>query len=222
PGLAGHFDPRYYGWDLAYSDLARVAEWKREFAGYVANGNLPALEIVYIPNDHTSGSRAGWPTPVAYVATNDLAVGRLVDAVSHSKYWKSTTIFALEDDAQNGPDHVSNQRSTFYIASPYARGGVHHDRYSTVSVLHTIELLLGIAPLSIYDRTAPPLYSLFGTAANVRPFEAIAPRVDVNAMNAKTAYGAALSARLDFRDPDRVDPATLNAIIARNLGGAHP
>ncbi|HEY8297892.1 MAG TPA: hypothetical protein VIG32_07720 [Candidatus Baltobacteraceae bacterium] len=220
-GLKDRFDPRYYGWDLAYSDLDREAEWKHEFSGYVARGDLPALEIVYLPNDHTSGSRTGWPTPVAYVATNDLAVGRLVDAVSHSKYWKSTAIFALEDDAQNGPDHVSNQRSTFYVASPYARGGVHHAHYSTVSVVHTIELMLGIAPLSTYDRTALPLYDLFGNRPNLRPYVAIQPSVDLNARNARTAYGAAVSARLDFKDPDRVDPATLNAIVARNLEGAN-
>jgi YVTN family beta-propeller protein len=216
-GLKGHFDPRYYGWDLAYGDLDRVAEWRREFATYVARGDLPALEIVYLPNDHTAGSRAGSPTPVAYVATNDLAAGQLVDTVSHSKYWSSTAIFMLEDDAQNGPDHVSNQRSTFFVASPYARAGVHHAHYSTVSVVHTIELLLGIAPLSIYDRTALPLYDLFGTKADLRPYDAIAPRVDLRAINSKAAYGSAISAKLDFAHPDLADPAQLNAVLAHNL-----
>ncbi|MGZ3517807.1 MAG: hypothetical protein ACXVAM_11595 [Vulcanimicrobiaceae bacterium] len=216
-GLKGHFDSQYYGWDLDYSDLQRFAEWKREFTAYVAHGDLPSLEIVYFPNDHTSGSKAGEPTPEAYVATNDLAVGQLVDAVSHSKYWGTTAIFAVEDDAQNGPDHVSNQRSTFYIASPYAHAGVRHDHYSTVSVVRTIELLLGIAPLSIYDRTALPLYAAFGAKADLRPYVAIKPSVDMNARNQKTAYGAALSARIDFAHPDEVDPAQLNDIIAHNV-----
>ncbi|MDQ2872733.1 MAG: hypothetical protein M3R35_06360 [Candidatus Eremiobacteraeota bacterium] len=218
PGLKNRYDPRYYGWNLKYSDLARVAEWKREFAGYVARNDMPALEIVYLPNDHTAGSRPHSPTPVAYVATNDLATGELVDTLSHSKYWKSSAVFILEDDAQNGPDHVGNQRSTFYVASPYARGGVHHAHYSTVSVLHTIELLLGIAPLSIYDTTALPLYDLFGSRiVDARPYTAITPRLDLHALNARTAYGASVSAGLNFTDPDMTDPAKLNAIIARNL-----
>ena len=214
-GLAGSFDPQYVGWDLSYSDLSRYAEWKREFQSFAAHGNLPQLEIVYLPNDHTSGTVPGKLTPQAYVATNDLAVGKLVDMVSHSRYWKSTAIFILEDDAQNGPDHVSDQRSTFYIASPYARGGVQHGHYSTVSFIHTIELLLGIRPLSIYDQTARPLYDAFSTrAVNAAPFTALAPRIRLNATNAKTAYDAAVSAKLDFTHPDAVNPALLNDIIA--------
>lgn len=215
PGLRGHFDPRYVGWDLNYSDLSRYLEWKREFTAFERNGDLPQLEIVYLPNDHTSGTRPGSLTPQAYVATNDNAVGKLVDTVSHSKDWKSTAIFILEDDAQNGPDHVSDQRSTFYIASPYARGGIHHEHYSTVSFVRTIELLLGIAPLSIYDETAQPLYAAFAMRpANAAPFTAVAPHYPLNRRNTKTAYGAAISAKLDFSHPDAVNPAVLNDIIA--------
>jgi YVTN family beta-propeller protein len=214
-GLRGAFDPRYIGWDLSYSDLSRYGEWKREFAQYVANGNLPDLEIVYLPNDHTSGTAPGKPTPQAYVATNDLAVGKLVDTVSHSTYWKSTAIFILEDDAQNGPDHVSAQRSTFYIASPYARGGVQHGHYSTVSFVRTIELLLGLPPLSIYDQTAQPLYDAFAThVVSAAPYTAVQPNVPLNETNKKTAYGAAISAKLDFSHPDAANPALLNDIIA--------
>jgi YVTN family beta-propeller protein len=215
PNLRGRFDPRYIGWDLSYSDLSRYAEWKREFDAYVANRDLPQLEIVYLPNDHTYGTAPGKPTPQAYVATNDWALGKLVDTVSHSPYWRSTAIFILEDDAQNGPDHVSDQRSTFYIASPYALGGVHHARYSTVSVVHTIELLLGLPPLSIYDQTARPMYGAFAThPVNAAPFVAVRPQIDLKAVNAKTAYGAAISAKLDFTRPDAVDPALLNDILA--------
>jgi hypothetical protein len=200
---------------LNYSDLARYAEWKREFDAFVAHRDLPQLEIVYLPNDHTYGTSPGKLTPQAYVATNDWAVGQLVDTVSHSPYWKSTAIFILEDDAQNGPDHVSDQRSTFYIASPYAKGGVQHERYSTVSVVHTIELLLGMPPLSIYDQTAQPMYDAFATSAvNAAPYTAVRPRGNLHAVNAKTAYDAAISAKLDFTHPDAVDPALLNDIIA--------
>lgn len=213
-GLNGHFDPRYVGWDLRTSDLARYAEWHREFAQFVKNGNLPQLEIVYLPNDHTSATAPGMPTPRAYIATNDLAVGRLVSDVSRSKYWRSTAIFILEDDSQNGPDHVSDQRSTFYIASPYAKGGLQHAHYSTSSFVRTIELMLGLQPLSIYDTVARPLYDAFGTSAsNAAPFAVLTPQYNLHAVNAKTAYKAQVSAHLDFSHPDAVDENLLNDIL---------
>ncbi len=214
PGLTGHFDPAYVGWDLKTSDEARYAEWQREFDRFAQSGTVPQLEIVYFPNDHTSGTKPGMPTPQAYIATNDWVVGRLVEHVSHSKVWSSTAIFALEDDAQNGPDHVSAQRSTFYVASPYARGGVHHAHYSTSSFVRTIELILGLEPLSIYDATTRPLYDAFTTAPrNIAAYTAIKPRVDMSALNAKTAYRAKDSARLDFSRPDAADEETLNDIV---------
>jgi YVTN family beta-propeller protein len=214
PGLAGHFDPRYIGWDLSYSDLSRYAEWQREFDAFVRAKNLPQLEIVYLPNDHTSGTAPGHLTPQAYIGTNDLAVGKLVEHVSHSPYWRSTAIFILEDDAQNGPDHVSDQRSTFYIASPYARGGLRHEHYSTAAFVRTIELVLGLQPLSIYDATARPLYDAFTlTPLNAKPYTAIQPGIDLHALNTKAAYRSAISAKLDFSKPDAVDPRVLNDII---------
>lgn len=214
PGLAGHFDEHYVGWDPAYSDNDRYAEWLREFKLFANSGELPQLEIVYLPDDHTSGTRPGSRTPLAYVRTNDWAVGRLVDQVSHSRFWKETAIFILEDDAQNGADHVSDQRSTFYVASPYAKGGAHHEHYSTVSVLHSIELILGLRPLTIYDETARPMYDAFSThIVNAGPFTAVRPSGDLNAINTKAAYGAAISAKLDFSHPDAADPAILNDII---------
>jgi YVTN family beta-propeller protein len=214
PALQGHYDPAFVGWNLKYSDQDRFNEWKREFDRFVANRNLPQLEFVYFPNDHTSGTQANMPTPEAYVATNDWVVGQLIDAVSHSPYWKSTAIFILEDDAQNGPDHVSDQRSTFYIASPYARGGVDHTHYSTVSFVRSIELLLGLSPLSVADTTTQPLYNLFApTAINTAPYNAIKPGIDMNAVNNRAAYGSAISAHLDFSKPDAVDPRVLNDIL---------
>jgi DNA-binding beta-propeller fold protein YncE len=214
--LGDRYDPRYVGWDLDYSDLDRVKEWKREFDRFVAMGTVPRLEYMWLPNDHTYGSRPGKRTPAAYIATNDYAVGLIVQTISHSKIWPSSAIFITEDDAQDGADHVSDQRTTLYIASPYARFGTNHRHYSTLSVLRTIELMLGLQPLSSYDATAVPLYTAFGSSAVQKPFNAIHPRIDLNARNKKTAYGARLSELANFRRPDAVSPGVMTTILSRN------
>ncbi|MGA8574616.1 MAG: alkaline phosphatase family protein [Candidatus Cybelea sp.] len=209
PSLGDRFDPHYVGWDLDYSDLARVKEWKREFDGFVANGTVPQLEYMWLPNDHTAGTRPGRLSPAAYIATNDYAVGQIVEAISHSKIWPSSAIFITEDDAQDGADHVSDQRSTLYVASPYAKGGAIHDHFSTVSVLRTIELMLGMEPLSAYDATAAPLYAAFDTTPKLEPFEAIAPKVDTTTRNAKVASAATVGREWDPNGPDRPLPASI-------------
>ena len=218
PGLEGKVDPQYPTWDLHISDEVRVDAWKREFDGYVRDGNLPALEIIWLPNDHTYGTKPGELTPQAYVAINDNAFGRMVDIVSHSRYWGSTAIFSIEDDSQNGPDHVDDQRTTFYLASPYAAPGVHHAQYTTSSLIRTIELLLGLPPMTIYDGLAPPMYDAFATQPDMRPFDVIAPKIDVSARNTKKAYGAAASARMNFSIPDAVNSTVLNDILAHAAG----
>jgi YVTN family beta-propeller protein len=220
PGLVGRIDPHSPGFDLKISDEVRVDEWQREYETYVRNGNLPALTILRLPNDHTYGTKPGELTPQAYAAQNDHALGRVVDVVSHSKYWKSTAIFAIEDDSQNGPDHVDDQRTTFYLVSPYAAPGVHHAQYTTSSVVRTIELLLGLPPMNIYDRLAPPMYDGFALTPDLRPYTVLAPRIDVTAKNEKTAYGAAESARMDFHDADAADERVLNDILAHATGHA--
>jgi DNA-binding beta-propeller fold protein YncE len=212
--LVGHYDPRYVGWNLRYSDLDRFAEWRREFRAFERDGDLPALEILWLPNDHTAGTAPGRLTPQAYVAQNDLAVGRLVEAVSHSRYWESTAVFIVEDDAQAGPDHISDQRSTFYVASPYAHGGLRHEQYSTAGVLATIERILGLAPLSYYDATSAPLYAAFTGTPDLRAYDAVLPNVDLHAVNRATAYGAGTSARLDFSRPDAADPRVMRDVLA--------
>ena len=121
--MVGKFDPNYHGWDLKYPDQKRVDEWIRELKEFEANGNMPRLEIVRLGNDHTSGTRAGALSPRAQVADNDLALGRLVEALSKSRYWKDTAVFVLEDDAQNGPDHVDSHRSPGYVISSWSRKG---------------------------------------------------------------------------------------------------
>jgi hypothetical protein len=193
-----------------------VKEWSREFDAFVKNGTLPQLEYIWLPNDHTSGSRPGKLTPIAYVAQNDYAVGRMVDKISHSTVWKSSAIFIIEDDAQDGPDHVSDQRTTLYVASPYARGGTIHDHYSTVSVLKTIEIILGMKPLSAYDAMAVPLFAAFSGTSNAAAYHAVIPHVDLSARNATTAYGARISATLDFSRPDAIPQGVLLNILAHN------
>jgi hypothetical protein len=217
-GLIGKIDGRFPGFDLKISDEFRVDEWQREFTQYVRDGDLPALIILRLPNDHTSGTYPGALTPQSYVAQNDHALGRIVDVVSHSRYWASTAIFAIEDDSQNGPDHVDDQRTTFYLASPYAAPGVHHAHYTTSSVVRTMELLLGLPPMTIYDTLAPPMYDAFALQPDLRPYDAIEPTMDDTTENTPHAYGAAASMRMNFRDADAADPRVLNDILAHVAG----
>jgi YVTN family beta-propeller protein len=213
-------DPNFPGFDLDFRDEAREAEWAREFAGYVRDKNLPQLEIVRLPNDHTSGTKPGKRTPTAYVAQNDVAVGRLVDTVSHSPYWRDTAIFIVEDDAQNGPDHVDDQRMPVYVVSAYAAGGVQHAHYSTAGIVRSIELILGLKALSAYDAAARPLYAAFKANPDLRPYDALPARVDLDALSASSAYRARDSVAADFAHEDRVPEATLNDIVWHAVRGA--
>jgi YVTN family beta-propeller protein len=218
--LAEFTDPRFPGFDLDVRDEDREAEWAREFAGYVRGNDLPQLEIVRLPNDHTSGTRPGKRTPIAYVAQNDVAVGRLVATVSHSPYWRDTAIFIVEDDAQNGPDHVDDQRMPVYVASAYSAGGVQHVHYSTAGIVRSIELILGLKPLSAYDAAAQPLYAAFKATADLRPYDALPARVNLDELNAAAAYRARDSAAADFKSEDRVPDAMLNDIVWHAVRGA--
>ncbi|GAC1443742.1 MAG: hypothetical protein NVSMB59_08960 [Vulcanimicrobiaceae bacterium] len=214
--LADVTDPRFPGFDLDFSDLDRYAEWKREFDGYVRAKNLPQLEIVRLPNDHTAATRPGALTPAAYVAQNDLALGKLVEAVSHSPYWRDTVILVLEDDAQNGADHVDAQRMPAFVISAYSAGGVVHRHHSTAGFVHTIDALLDLPPLSVYDATTATLADAFapGGKADVRPYDARPARVDLGARNAATAYRARESASLDLSREDAVPIALMRDILA--------
>jgi phospholipase C len=221
-----HVDPRYPGWNMDCSDHAvREPEWEREFRGYEKNNNLPGLSIVYLPNDHTQGTAAKLATPRSYMADNDLALGRLVDAVSHSKDWSSTAIFVLEDDAQDGPDHVDAHRSPALVISPFTQhAAVDSTHYDTAGMLATIEDLLGLSPMSIYDQRAIRMWPAFGTA-NLQPYDAIMPSVipygdpgyPTNSANAPLA---ALSAQQDFSVPDGPDEHILNRAIWQSIRGA--
>ncbi|HET7451267.1 MAG TPA: alkaline phosphatase family protein [Thermoanaerobaculia bacterium] len=218
-GMAGRFDPAYRGWDLTYSDLDRMDEWLREFREFEKNGALPRLEIVYLPNDHTAGTTPGARTPEAMAAQNDLALGRLVDAVTHSRYFEDTAIFVLEDDAQNGPDHVDCHRSPVFVVSPYTpRGRVDSRPYSTASVLATIEAILGLGPMSQYDEAAPKMAFEFSGPFDPTPFAAVPARVSLDRTN-PTRGETGRSASVDLSRPDAVPDALFNDILYRAVQG---
>lgn len=215
PSLAGLIDPQYRGFDLRYSDQERIDEWLREFRGYVAHRNLPQLEIVRLPNDHTAATRPGAKTPYAMLADNDYALGRLVDAVSHSPYWGDTIIFSVEDDAQAGPDHVSDHRAEMLVVGARVkRGFVDHTHYTTASVLRTIEEILGLPPMNQYDAGATTMFKLQADAPDTRPWVAQQPLVNLNEVNAPSADGKT-SQSLNFDEADAANPATVNAILWR-------
>jgi YVTN family beta-propeller protein len=221
PGLKGAVAPAFAGFDLDIPDNKRVDVWTQEFTGYVANGNLPQLSIIRLGNDHTSGAKPGAPTPRAMIADNDLALGRLVEAISNSVYWKDSAIFIVEDDAQNGPDHVDSHRSVLLMASPFAkRLTLDHTFYSTSSVLRTIELILGLPPMSQYDAAARPMYNAFQATPNLAPYRRFNPGVPLDEKNLPSSYGSAMSLAMDFSDADRAPEALLNEIIWRSVKGA--
>ncbi len=233
PELRGHFDEKYPGWNLAYPDQLRADEFLNEFEDFVRarregkGTELPQFVLLYLPNDHTSGTTAGHQSPAAMVADNDLALGRIVDAVSHSPYWDDTTIFVIEDDAQNGGDHVDAHRSIALAISKYSPGTpdqplVDHNFYTTVTMIHTMEALLGLPPMNNNDARAPLMTPLFTGKGDQPPFTADDRNLKnglIYQVNPPKAPGAAESARLDFSRPDAADSAALNAILWRVAKG---
>lgn len=182
--LKGHIDRSYPGFDLSVKDVYREKQWEHDFDSLLAKNAVPQFQSIRLPSDHTSGAQAGKPTPDAYVADNDLALGRLIDHLSHSKIWKSSAVFVVEDDAQNGPDHVDAHRSVSLVISPYVkRNSVVHTMYSTTSVLHTIELILGMPPMSQYDAAATPMYDVFTSKIDTSAYEVEPNCVDLNKKN---------------------------------------
>jgi hypothetical protein len=221
PELAANTDTAYPGYNLGITDQVRVQEWLKEFAGYKAAGNLPAVQFVRLPNDHTSGTRPGAPTPKAMVADNDLALGRLVEAVSNSQFWLETAIFVVEDDAQNGPDHVDAHRTVALVISPYTQTGkVDSTFYSTVAMLRTMELIAGVPPLTQFDAAATPMLNAFSAKPNTKPYTAIVPQQSLTETNAASAPMAAESLALDLSAEDRADEQLLNQAIWQSVKGA--
>jgi hypothetical protein len=221
PRLATHTDPQYAAQTLNITDNSRIDEWSKEFNQFATNGQLPKVEFLRLGNDHTMGTTPGALTPKAYVADNDLAIGRVVDSVSHSPYWKNTAIFITEDDAQNGPDHVDGHRTTALVVSPYTQTGkVDSTLYSTVSMMRTMELLAGVGPLTQFDAAATPMTASFTGTPNLTPYTALTPAQPMDQRNAATAPMAAESARMDFTNVDLAPEQQLNEAIWKSVKGA--
>jgi phospholipase C len=218
--LKDHFDPQYEPFNLGYSDLKRADRFISELQRFETEGELPRFQVVRLPNNHTEGTRVGKPTPTAMVAENDLALGRIVEAITHSNFWPRTAIFVVEDDAQNGSDHVDAHRTTAFVISPYARRGVIDSTlYSTTSMLRTMELILGLEPLSQFDAAARPMYASFQAKPDLRPYRCRPATTDLNAKNGATAWGADLSEQLDLSKEDAADDLLFNDIIWRSVRG---
>jgi DNA-binding beta-propeller fold protein YncE len=219
--LEGHFDPGFRGYDLDYPDQKRADRFIEELARFEKEGDMPQLIIMRLPNDHTYGTRVGKPTPTAMVADNDLALGRVVEAVSKSKFWKDTALFVVEDDAQNGPDHVDAHRTIAFVVSPYTkRGQVDSTLYSTTSMLRTMELILGLKPLTQFDAAARPMYASFQAKPDLRPYQHVVPGVDLTETNQKGAWGAKESEEFDLTKEDAADDLRFNEVIWRSVRGA--
>lgn len=223
--LNGHIAPHYLCWDAR--DYENAAEFIREFDEYEKNYDsreprkrLPNFIVMALPEDHTYGTSPGLPTPRACVASNDYGLGMIVDRVSHSKYWPETAIFVIEDDAQDGPDHVDARRTVGLVASPYCRRGiVDSTLYTTSSMLRTIELLLGLQPMSQYDAAATPMYTAFSDAPDATPYTHVEPLIDIHETNTATAWGADESLEMDFSTYDRCPMFALNEIIWKSVKG---
>jgi DNA-binding beta-propeller fold protein YncE len=219
---APYTSPTYPAWDLAIPDQRRADAWLAELADYVRQGQMPALEVLHLPNDHTSGVKPGMPTPRASMADNDLALGRIVEGLSHSPFWKDTVVFVVEDDAQSGPDHVDSHRAPLLVISPYNRRGTVHRFANTTDVLATIEDILGLDSLSHFDTFGRPLRGVFAATPDLTPYQAQVPKQPLTDVNPPNAPGASQSMRLDFTAPDAAPAAELNEILWRTLKGGEP
>jgi YVTN family beta-propeller protein len=232
PGIASlgrYSNPATVGWGLNVPDQFRVDRFLEEFRTYEQQGDLPALIVLYLPNDHTQGTRAGAGTPESYQADNDLAMGRVVEALSHSAYWKDTCLFAIEDDPQNGWDHVSGYRTTGYVVSAYTRRHVTvSDRYTQPGMLRTMELMLGLPPMNQLDASATPMAACFTDRPDLAPFQATPARVSLDTVNPPAREVSDRTRRrdivtsewIDFTAPDRANEEELNGILWRAMKGS--
>jgi YVTN family beta-propeller protein len=219
--LEGHFDPFFRSFDMDYPDVKRTDRFLQELVEFEKTGEMPRLVILRLPNDHTSGTTPGKWTVTACVGDNDLALGRLVEGLSKSRFWNQMAIFVVEDDAQNGSDHVDAHRTVALAISPFIK---HHSvdstLYSTSSMLRTMELILGLEPMSQFDAAARPMYASFGTQPDFSPYVHRPARVDLNARNTRRAPMAEVSMRLDLEVEDRADDLLFNEIIWKAVKGA--
>jgi YVTN family beta-propeller protein len=218
--LEGHFCPYYTSWDETVRDTTRVNQWKRDFDSLLRINAVPQLNTLRLINDHTEGMSLGRPTPYAHVADNDWAVGLFVEHLSKSPIWEQSVVFIVEDDAQNGPDHVDAHRTTAYVAGGYVkRGFIDHTPYSTSSMVRTIELILGMAPMSQYDAAATSMWRSFSKVPNRKIFNAIPAKVDITEVNKKDGPLARKSKTFDFSKEDRVNDFEFSEVIWKGVKG---
>ena len=214
PALTNSMCNNFEGYNMNVKDTTRYAQWQQDFDSLLAINTIPQLNTVRFGNDHTEGLRKGRPTPFAYVADNDLAVGLFVEHLSKSKIWNQTAIFILEDDAQNGADHVDAHRSTAYLAGGFVkRNFVDHTMYSTSSMLRTIELILGMPPMTQYDAAAMPMWRSFGSVAASSNYLHIVPNINLNDKNLAMNKWQQKSEEFNFADVDAVPDLEMNEII---------
>ncbi|MEP6551556.1 MAG: hypothetical protein ABJB95_10250, partial [Gemmatimonadales bacterium] len=185
-------------------------------------GNLPALEIMTLPNDHTSGAQAGKPTPRAYMADNDLALGRIIEALSRSPFWKNTVVFVLEDDAQDGPDHVDSHRSPMLVISAYNRGKVFHRFTNTSDVVATIEDILNLGRMSQFDHYSRPLREIWEATPDLTPYVALRSSVPLDELNPPRGALAEASKKLALEKVDMADEDLFNRILWSAIKGDKP
>ena len=219
--LNNHYCPDFKGFDLGYMDTKREEVWEADFDKLVAAGTLPKLNTVRFGNDHTSGAKVGLPTPEAAVADNDLAVGRFVAHLSKSPIWNESVVFILEDDAQNGPDHVDAHRSIAFVAGGLVkRNFVDHTMYSTSGLLRTIELILGLKPMSQYDAAATPLWRCFTKKTDSTPFKAREAGIDINEKNVAVNSNSKRSSLFNLTHPDDIDDLIFSEIVWQTVRGS--
>jgi hypothetical protein len=222
PVLKDHFSPTFTGYDLKTPDTTRYFQWQREFDSLVKVNAVPQFNSLRMGNDHTEGLRRGSGTPFAHVADNDLAVGMFIEHLSNSPIWKESAVFIVEDDAQNGPDHVDAHRTTAYLAGPHVkRGYVDHSMYSTSSMLRTMELILGLPPMSQYDAAATPMFKSFTATPNLTPFKALPSNINLKDKNSATnnSNTAMLSDKIDLSKEDLVPDMLFSQIIWKAVKG---
>lgn len=222
PSLVGHVNPTYRGADFiaGMGDMTRYEIWMKEFREFEQKGEMPQYQVLSLPGDHTLASRLGVQTPRAFLAENDLALGKIVDAISHSKFWMDTAIFVVEDDAQSGPDHVDCHRTVALVISPYTRRGhVDNTMYSVAGMLRTMEMILGLPPMSQYDASATPMWTSFQKKPNITAYTARQARYPLDEKNTRMAYGWKDSMEMDLDEADEADDDTLNEILWKSIRG---
>ncbi len=214
---------KYRGFDLEYPDHQRAKTFLADLAEFEKSGQMPRFIIMRLGNDHTSGTSPGKVAPLSAMADNDYALGQIVEGVSKSRFWANTAIFVVEDDAQNGPDHVDSHRSPVLVISPFAkRGAIDSTMYNQTSVLRTMELILGVRPMTQFDAASRPMSAAFQATADSRPYQAVKPGHRLDERNPAASPTAARSLRMDFSEADRIDDDELNDVLWRAIRGGEP